>query len=315
MTDHVDFAAVFRSGCRFRAEDGVVVVRTRELGKLALPSGRVVACDPLSAFETTPFAFAVPVGTHDVFAAIATFANGDRRVAAAMVRFSDREIRSWTLATRADQDASTLGPGQFFGYGVDAGTGCFADASVAAELERPEIQDWLATELDRTYEPTWSHATFRRDDASVVAFSSGWGDGSYASFWGHDAAGNIVALATDFAVLVESVTRSVRVDGLHAPTGTTFSDGGLEELGVALKRCGTPDGVDDGISFEVTSTRSVELVPVDGDGEPIAVGSTVRGEGPRAIHTLHPEGPLQASATLDVRVLVGLRTLPREFDA
>jgi hypothetical protein len=31
--------------------------------------------------------------------------------------------------------------------------------------------------------------------------SSGWGDGSYPSFWGYDAGGQRVALVTDFGVL------------------------------------------------------------------------------------------------------------------
>jgi hypothetical protein len=35
----------------------------------------------------------------------------------------------------------------------------------------------------------------------VIAFSSGWGDGSYPSFWGYDADSQPVALVTDFGVL------------------------------------------------------------------------------------------------------------------
>ncbi|NET37521.1 MAG: DUF4241 domain-containing protein [Cyanothece sp. SIO1E1] len=35
--------------------------------------------------------------------------------------------------------------------------------------------------------------------ANVIAFSSGWGDGGYASYWGYDAKGNLASLVTDFA--------------------------------------------------------------------------------------------------------------------
>ncbi len=36
--------------------------------------------------------------------------------------------------------------------------------------------------------------------ANIIAFSSGWGDGCYASYWGYDADGKIACLITDFGV-------------------------------------------------------------------------------------------------------------------
>lgn len=36
--------------------------------------------------------------------------------------------------------------------------------------------------------------------ANVITFSSGWGDGEYASFWGYDASGELTCLITDFAL-------------------------------------------------------------------------------------------------------------------
>jgi len=37
-----------------------------------------------------------------------------------------------------------------------------------------------------------------RTEANVITFSSGWGDGGYASFWGYDALGDLTCLVTDF---------------------------------------------------------------------------------------------------------------------
>ena len=37
--------------------------------------------------------------------------------------------------------------------------------------------------------------------ANVAMFSSGWGDGFYASWFGLDEAGRVVALVTDFGVV------------------------------------------------------------------------------------------------------------------
>lgn len=38
---------------------------------------------------------------------------------------------------------------------------------------------------------------------NMIAFQTGFGDGFYGSYWGYDAAGEIVALVADFAVLPE----------------------------------------------------------------------------------------------------------------
>ena len=37
-------------------------------------------------------------------------------------------------------------------------------------------------------------------EANVIAFSSGWGDGGYSSYWGYDEKGNLAALVTDFVL-------------------------------------------------------------------------------------------------------------------
>ncbi|NJM28090.1 MAG: DUF4241 domain-containing protein, partial [Pseudanabaena sp. RU_4_16] len=35
---------------------------------------------------------------------------------------------------------------------------------------------------------------------NVITFSSGWGDGGYASYWGYDATEKITSLVTDFGL-------------------------------------------------------------------------------------------------------------------
>nr|MCU0910302.1 DUF4241 domain-containing protein [Paracoccaceae bacterium] len=40
-----------------------------------------------------------------------------------------------------------------------------------------------------------------RAGLSMAVFSSGWGDGWYASYWGFDQSGCLCALVTDFGVL------------------------------------------------------------------------------------------------------------------
>jgi hypothetical protein len=47
----------------------------------------------------------------------------------------------------------------------------------------------------------WANIVVNHESgANVIIFSSGWGDGGYASFWGFDQSGNISSLVTDFAL-------------------------------------------------------------------------------------------------------------------
>lgn len=67
-----------------------------------------------------------------------------------------------------------------------------------------EFEEPLNAEMDMnaTRPPGLAWANFQlgnRTDANVIAFSSGYGDGSYASYWGYDAAGNLISLVTDFS--------------------------------------------------------------------------------------------------------------------
>lgn len=104
------------------------------------------------------------------------------------------------------QDTSALKEGHFFGYGVDSGTGCFIDLSAAKVLElkmreNPDYYEEIIAAMDRTYVSTWSWANIPLGKGNLVAFSSGFGDGGYASYWGLDAAGEISVVVTDFSVV------------------------------------------------------------------------------------------------------------------
>ncbi|HEU4453211.1 MAG TPA: DUF4241 domain-containing protein [Longimicrobium sp.] len=183
-------------------------LKLRTLGELVLPTGRIVACDPFSVFgEEGPFTRSVAPGRYPVLVNVAAFENHER-VAYAISRFGERPPVRWEMALLAGQDAGTLGEGEFFGYGVDAGTGCFMDAQVARVLaerstEENDYNGDLVAAMEKTYVDTWSWLDFVLDPATganVVAFSSGWGDGSYPSFWGFDETGAVACLVTDFGI-------------------------------------------------------------------------------------------------------------------
>lgn len=202
--------AMFGSPARFavadRAEQGVVV-EAREVGHLAMPTGRLVATDPgwLSHDELEPFSRTLPPGRHAVTVAVARFEKGGRRVAGCRVTVRDAPAVSWVPAVRPDQYPSTLGDGAFFGIGVDAGMLCFFDAAAAPQLvEISEMWD-----RDGRWEDLCDTAD--RDDiaimaipgseANLVAFPSGWGDGAYPVWIGLGADGEVVCVVADTLVL------------------------------------------------------------------------------------------------------------------
>jgi hypothetical protein len=196
-----------------RVFEKVSRLERREIGHLVLTSGRIVANDPLAFFQTEPFTVAVPAGTYpvSVFIAHRTDSGGqaDQRIAFALVRFRDEQPARWEMALCANQDIATLKKEQFFGYGVDAGTGAFMDADAAAivtTLRQDSVlyDEPLGDALGANYAHTREWAVFVVDKATglnLVAFSSGWGDGTYPSFWGRSANGDPLCLLTDFLVL------------------------------------------------------------------------------------------------------------------
>jgi hypothetical protein len=67
--------------------------------------------------------------------------------------------------------------------------------------------------METTYRDTWSWLVFQPEPArnpNIVAFSSGYGDGIYASYVGWDAAGDPVCVVTDFGVIGEDPEPTTR---------------------------------------------------------------------------------------------------------
>lgn len=237
---HADLALAFRDGARVVERDGrALAIRVVHAGDLDVPTGRIIACDPFwLANAPPPYTAVVPAGRHGVFLSIADYGD-DRRVACALLRCGAGDAVRWEMAVVPGQDPATLEPGQLFAYGVDAGTGCFVDEAVAeswlaqtgmgsmAAWRRgadpssgptPErtalvdaVYDWLdafgdrlsalLARADQRAACGWASVAEEGYTGNLIAFSSGWGDGRYGSFFGYDAAGRISCLVTDFQVL------------------------------------------------------------------------------------------------------------------
>ncbi len=183
---------------------------TQPVDKIVITSGTIATCDPFVDTNPEPYTFQFPTGEFPVELAIAKFESDDERVVYARIVFSDQAAATYEMAALEGQDLASLTEREYFGYGVDAGTGCFMDASIASiydekMAENEALYDDLFDEMDKSYQHTRSWLSFKPSDdrpENIICFSSGWGDGMYPSFIGKDAKGDVVSLVTDFFVVL-----------------------------------------------------------------------------------------------------------------
>lgn len=196
-----------------------------KVGDLFLPTGKIVCGDPFFLDHLRPFNQKVATGKYPVIISIYKVEEDHHRVAFGRIQLSDAKPVRWELAFTediTDEQIASIQPGEFYGYGVDAGLSCFTDeetnkmfSATMTELYKKDetfnyYDNLLAEEFKASAgsnplsrpEGDWNnHFPIKGDDRNVVMFSSGWGDGSYPVYWGFDEAGTRVELRTDFGVV------------------------------------------------------------------------------------------------------------------
>lgn len=201
------FERLFQAGTTVRAGGKEAKVDVVEVARLDLPTGRLVAVDPSYGGDVGPaFLVTVTPGSYPVSLARVRFAAdpGHTRIAAAKLLVRDEPVTRWQLALVPGEDPAKLGPNEYYGYGVDGGLGSFLDASAAPSLCRL-VGDGLDGPLMKALLPD-DHppGVSLRDPATgpnVIAFESGWGDGSYPTWIGYTAGGAVAQFVTDFDVI------------------------------------------------------------------------------------------------------------------
>ncbi|MFD5560436.1 DUF4241 domain-containing protein [Kitasatospora griseola] len=206
-----DVARLFTPGSQYElGGDRTATVFALPEAQLALPTGRLVACDPVAGLvdENEPFLAVVPPGSYPVTLAVVEVRNAygpgssDTRIAAARLRIVEQAAVRWQLALSEGQDEERLGPDDFFGYGVDAGTGCFLDASAVGpigELVEQDADPVIDAIHDARHRP--AVVTDPGTGHTMAAFTTGWGDGHYPTWVGRAADGRVVGFVSEFFVV------------------------------------------------------------------------------------------------------------------
>ncbi len=208
-----DLDRLLTPGARYHEDPYEYVVEPQRLDDVVLPSGAVVACDPLVFASTEPFAATVAPGRYRLVAWVAVLfkegAEHQRRNAALQLVIRSEPVARWELALQPGQDPAELGDREFFGFAVDAGCGALADRAATAAIET-----WDEERVDEVFIP----ADYPRapvpglvpavvdaaTGANVVLVTSGWGDGVYPTFVGRTAGGAVASFVIDFRAVPDN---------------------------------------------------------------------------------------------------------------
>ncbi|MEJ8642329.1 DUF4241 domain-containing protein [Streptomyces sp. MS1.HAVA.3] len=124
------------------------------------------------------------------------------RVAAVRLVIREMPTTSWEMAVDEGQDPAVLGEDEFYGYGVDAGTGCFYDAGADGSFPGTEDEEgpvWAA--METVGDGPSVFLAEGEDGHTLAGFTSGWGDGCYPTWIGRDTEGRVTCFVTDFLVV------------------------------------------------------------------------------------------------------------------
>lgn len=212
--------AALKNGAPLAASaDGRSVIRPLSvvrLAMLAVPSGHLIAGDVGLGFDiATPFVRRVPADTYEVFVSIWGRAGrgkgpsddmGDTpRAAYLALVLAPGEPASYEFAATGDQPPGWAPSDAFEGFGVDVGGVGLMDAgqldafqAVAPNLDMMELNERAFTQRPELARVAGVIEIPTDPPIRIPAAESGWGDGSYFSYWGLSARDEPMVLIVDF---------------------------------------------------------------------------------------------------------------------
>ena len=188
------------------------LIETFDAGKINLPTGQIVACDPLIVNDMKSFKIIFPQGEFPVLVHKERESNC---IAYVEIIFSDSPISEWKMATTEGQNIEELKGEEIFGYPVESGMGCFMDSETQESLNRLENRLFhrKGSEFMGIYEEFFHEHFFDENGAidqfaflkpddekpgNIFAFETGYGEGFYASYIGFGNDNQPVKIITEF---------------------------------------------------------------------------------------------------------------------
>ncbi len=197
------FESAFMKGTSLKVKDKNANLYGVTAGKLRVTGGYIIACDPLHIKEYgKPFTQLFPTGEFPVQLSVVNVEDYET-IAFGRIVFSDEPVARWENALQAGQAPIPFGGEKFYGYGVDAGIVVFFDKDALPSLNTDSLANMdtqLYREMNKHKHNGWKYAMYNAGNYNLAAFTTGFGDGRYATYIGFDAAGKPCRLLTDFEI-------------------------------------------------------------------------------------------------------------------
>ena len=192
-------------------------LETMEIGNVSLPSGKIVVRDPLVNLNAnqSPYFIQAPQGNFPVTVAVVKSEDWGDRYAVVKVEFAKEKPIIYKEALVGIEELEDVSEDDFFGFEVDAGLGCIADAEVLPFVDKffdeadidNVYDDYFADLFEKSYqenlknqrdEGDWINWKVPNTEYRIPMFASGFGDGIYPVYFAYDANGNICGLYIQF---------------------------------------------------------------------------------------------------------------------
>ncbi len=197
------FETAFVKGTTQKVESSIFNLYGITIGKIKIVSGNIVVCDPMHIDEYgIPFTQVFPRGEFPVQLSIAKLGN-EELTAFARVNFSDEPVQKWEFALQQGQPSIPVGGEEMFGYGIDGGVAIFIDEEASKVLDKNTVENMdqpVFKEMEKHYRNRWKYTMYNFGQHNLAAFSTGLGDGRYATYIGFDGNGKPCRLVTDFGL-------------------------------------------------------------------------------------------------------------------
>lgn len=240
---HSDFNLAFTPGHKFESSKGdTYTTEVFDAGTINIVSGKVCAFDSAVSWDDAhPFIQKVKPGKYPLKISRVTIrmkgfedkknmlGHKDQRNACAKVVFKKGKAVRWELAKSWDPGRKSISEY----YNVDAGTACIADFRTLMKSRSQErrINDYFP----KQHTPFYSVDLIKAKGTKLLIFDTGYGDGSYASYWGFDNAGNRIELVTDFRILLESFRKTLVINNIVKYRGKVIDHPELKKHNFKLK--------------------------------------------------------------------------------
>ncbi|MEO8148578.1 MAG: DUF4241 domain-containing protein [Bacteroidia bacterium] len=197
------FPKIFETAFFKNRIDSDVAFTAVEIGRIKIESGKIIACDPIVMNHGMPFTQMFPIGEFPVQLALMQ-ENKDARVAFSRIIFSNDSVSKWECALTNGQSPTSITGMNIYCYGVDGGIGMFIDELADKDFVKKGNAEWyeaFVKNFQNNYRNSWSYVFPKFDGHNLAAFSTGYGDGCYATYIGFNSKNEPCRLLTDFGII------------------------------------------------------------------------------------------------------------------